>query len=722
MQGNLQIRNICVIGAGTMGSGIAGHFANLGFRVCLIDANASALSSAVERFRMAKPPALYLSERLNDIRMGTLVECRDAVREADWIIEAIYEDLDAKRSLYAQIVDLMNPNARLTTNTSGLPIAELAAHLPPVYRERFLGTHFFNPPRYLKLVEMIPGPDTQPFEMRRLESFLEDEGGKRVVEAKDTPGFIANRYGMACLFHAIHVAEKLRLNVEQVDAITGTFMDRPKTGTFRLADLIGLDVMRDIAEGLIRRCPSDPFIGVLRQPDSVHGLLARGWLGEKTGHGYTRKQGKEILNLDFTTFAYRQALEVNLPTINQLSKKPLAERLREALQMRDEVGEFLRVYLIPILRYAEYLRPLISHNVQDFDRVMQWGFGWSMGPFELIDAIGASSLGFAAPHYYEAGKPLAGTEWANPTSEPQYQPLAAYPVVEEQSTYRLRDLGNGVQSIGLTTKLGVITLEAVRELTALFVNRPNGRFVLTGESTSFSVGFDLTFFYRCVEGGRWRDIDQALIDLQQLGERLETIRVVAAVGGYCLGAGLELALSCPAIIADAEAKIGFPEAKVGLIPGGRGTVLTRINNQASKWLPEVALNLAKGEVSLNADHAHRLGYLRSSDRTSYHPDRLIYDARLMAETIEPRPHLAWKSLLGPTGGMIEQLLAQAKRQGQITDYDEKIGDKVKQVYAKPANYGLAIARERQEFLDLCTKALTQARIRHMVEQKTPLRN
>jgi 3-hydroxyacyl-CoA dehydrogenase len=705
-----------------MGSGIASHFANLGFRVSLLDSNAAALASATERLRMGKPPALYLPERLNDIRLGTLAESRDAIAEADWVIEAIYEDLDAKLGLFAQVVDLLKPDARLTTNTSGLPIAELAAKLPTPIQERFLGTHFFNPPRYLKLVEIIPGPHTSPLELRRMEAFLEEQAGKRVVEAKDTPGFIANRYGMACLFHAIHVTEKLRLNVEQVDAITGTFLDRPKTGTFRLADLIGLDVMRDIADGLIRRCPDDPFIGVLRHPNSVHGLLARGWLGEKSGHGYTRKQGKEILNLDLNTFAYRQALDVDLPTLGTLAKQPLGARIREALQGRDEVGEFLRAYLIPTLRYAEYLRNQISHDVRDFDRVMQWGFGWSHGPFELIEAIGPAPVGGTMANYYDSGRVLAGTTWSTPIAEPQYASLASYPVLEETTTYRLRDLGEGVHSIGLTTKLGVITPEAVQQLTALLTDRPNGRFVLTSESNSFSVGFDLTFFYRTVNQGRWREIDQALIDLQQLGERLETVRVVAAVHGHCLGAGLELALSCPVIIADAEAKLGFPEAKVGLIPGGRGTVLTRLNNQNSRWLPEVALKLAKGEVSLNADHAHRLGYLRASDKTSYHPDRLIYEAKMLAQSVEPRPHTDWKSLVGPTAGMIEQALGQAKRQGQLTDYDEKIGEKIKQVYAKPTNYGAAIARERQEFLDLCNKALSQARLRHMVEQKTPLRN
>jgi 3-hydroxyacyl-CoA dehydrogenase len=411
-----------------------------------------------------------------------------------------------------------------------------------------------------------------------------------------------------------------------------------------------------------------------------------------------------------------------LPTLTDLGQTPLEQRVPEALRRRDEVGEFLREYLVPTLQYAEYLRTRIADDVRDIDRVIRWGFGWTQGPFELIETIGAANLGISQAKYYSGGQVLAGQSWTSPPPEPQFAPLSDYAVIEEGATVRRRDLGDGVQSLGITTKSGVLTPTAVAELTEILTRYPDQRFVLTSEGSSFSVGFDLTFFLERIESDALAEIDQALIALQSLGELLERSRVVAALRGYCLGGGLELALSCPILSADAEAKIGLPEAKVGLIPAGRGATLCRLHNQASKWLPEVAVSLAKGEVSLNADHARRLGYLRPQDVTSYHPDRLIWDAKNLARTVEPVSRPNWNPLVGPIAGKIEQGLGQAKRLGHLSDYDEKIGERIKHVMTKAPTYEAALARERHEFLDLCTKALTQARIRHMIQHKTPLRN
>jgi 3-hydroxyacyl-CoA dehydrogenase len=724
MQYEVAAKNVCVIGAGTMGSGIAAHLANLGFQVTLLDATQTSVVDAFERARNARPPHFYTPERANEVRLGNTTEHLHYVAEAQWVIEAIVEQADAKRALYAQIDSILAPDAMISTNTSGLEISMLAEGRSESFRRRFLGTHFFNPPRYLKLLELIPTPETDPDVVLAMTRFLEEKVARRVVLAKDTPGFIANRYGMWCMFHAIHVAERLHLSIEEVDAITGPFLGRPKSGSFRLNDIVGLDVMRDIASNLLARCSHDPQVGVLNAPNSMIQLLARGWIGDKSGHGYYRREGGELLALDLGTFAYRMRRDVAFPSLASLESLPLGERLARALDLRDQVGEFLRLYLVPALRYAHQLREEVSHSVLDFDRVMQWGFGWQMGPFAMIDAIGPEKLGIEAKRNYVDGQQLtfAGT-YAPLPKEPEYASIADYPIVSQAESYVLRDLGDGVSAVSLRTKMGVITPVLVEELSALLERNDLSRFVLTSETRAFSVGFDLRFFLAAINEERWQDVDLVLQRLQRLGTLLEKRTVVAAVHGYCLGAGLELAMSCSHIVALAECQIGLPEARVGLLPGGRGTVLMRLYNQHNaRRLTEVAVTLANGTIAPNADQARVLGYLRPADFTVYHPDRLITDAKRVALASNPVARPAWNTIPGPLVGMIDRELDAATRRGEITEYDSVIGHKIKQIFARSANYEAAITRERVEFLDLCDNALTFARIRHMVETNKPLRN
>jgi 3-hydroxyacyl-CoA dehydrogenase len=408
---------------------------------------------------------------------------------------------------------------------------------------------------------------------------------------------------------------------------------------------------------------------------------------------------------------------VVFPSLAALEGLPLGERIAKALELRDQVGEFLRLYLVPALHYAYQIREEISHSPLDFDRVMEWGFGWQMGPFALIDAIGPEKLGLPAKRTYEDGQVLtyAGTHVPLP-KEPQYATLADYPIVGQGQTYTLRDLGDGISAVGITTKMGVITPLLVDELTTLIERTELSRFVLASEGRSFSAGFDLRFFLSAIEDERWSDIDVALQHLQRLGALLERRTVVAAVHGHCLGAGLELALSCSQIVAHPECQIGLPEARVGLLPGGRGTVLMRLYNQHNaKRLTEVAVTLAQGEIAPTADHARVLGYLRPTDTTCYHPDRLITEAKRLALTAASTPRPAWSTIAGPLVGMIDRELAEARRRHEVSEYDEVIGHKIKQIMARCPTYEEALARERVEFLDLCDNALTIARIRHMVE-------
>lgn len=720
MQGNMSaIKKVVVLGAGTMGGGIAAHLTNLGFKVSILDVDQNSVHAGFDRTRLAKPPAFYVAARADDVALGNTTEHLGWVREADWVIEAVSERPAVKAAVYEAVAPYIRPDTFLTTNTSGLEIGRLATALPEHLRPRFLGTHFFNPPRYLKLLELIPHRGTDSAVTSRLLEFLESEVGRRVILAKDTPGFIANRFGMWSIYHAIRVAEKLHLSVEQVDAITGPFIGRPRSGTFRLADIVGLDVMDDIGANLLSRCPEDPDITVLERLHSVEELIGRGWIGDKVGQGYYRRENNELLALDLTTHAYRQRQEVVLPALTELSGLPLNERVPRALQSRDEVGEFLRLYLEPLLAYAEKVGPEISHSPLDFDRVMQWGFGWQLGPFAQMDVLRAAS---ATPWYADHRfRQFEGGTAAIPNPEP-YRPLREFPVIEETPTLKIRDLGEGVLAASIATKAGVVTPELVADLRRT-IQHYAGAWVLASETPNFSVGFDLKRILSAIEREAWPEIDEMLGQLQSLGEFLEVRPVVAAVSGYCFGGGYEVAFSCPRVVADAESKIGLPESKVGLIPGGRGTVIMRRNNQSSaKRLTEAAMAVTTGEVSLSADHGRQLGFVRPLDITSYHPDSLLHLAKTTALSLAVEPPIAWATVAGPIVGMIDRAQQERKEAGSMTDYDEVIGDQVKKVMAKSATYGEALVRERECFLDLAKRNFTQLRIRHMLEHKTALRN
>ncbi len=715
---------VCVIGAGTMGSGIAAHLANIGFSVSLLDLTLDSATSAFTRSRSLKPPHFYIDGTANTIQLGAIEENSALIAEADWVCEAIVEKPEAKQALFAQIDPLLREDALISTNTSGLEISRLAEGRSASFRQKFLGTHFFNPPRYLKLLELIPTPETAPEVIQATTRFLEHKVARRVVLAKDTPGFIANRFGMWSMFFAIHIAEKLGLSVEEVDAITGPFIGRPRSGSFRLNDLVGLDIMEDIATNLRERCPDDPETKRLANPESMDYLIEKGWIGGKVGQGYYRKEGKEFVSFDLKTHAYRERQEPQLDSIAALGKLPFADRLRAAIELRDPVGEYLREYLLPTLRYANQIKEEVSHSVQDFDRVMQWGFGWEHGPFAIIDALGAEKVGIESPKFYEGTEILGFDQQRfHRKAEPDFRALADYHVIETHKTFRVRDLGDGVHGLGLTTKLGVVSPLVVDELTSYLETGKSQRIVFSSEAPSFSVGFDLKFFLEGLERQDFAAIEASIYKFQQLGRLIGQIPSVAAVFGYCLGGGYEIALSCSHIVAAPETQIGLPESRVGLVPGGGGTPLMRLRSQSSaKHMGEMVKNLTLGTVSTCADEARNYGFLQDSDITCYHPDRLIFTAQELALTCKPRQEKEWSGASGPLTSIADSLIEPLRAQGQLSPYDLQISRKLMAIFAKSTSFEDALIRERQAFLELMNEGLTQARIKHMVETNRPLRN
>lgn len=717
------IRKVCVIGAGTMGSGIAAHLANLGFEVTLLDLTMDSVRNAFDRAKTARPPHFFVSDTADKIRLGSIQENLEWAAEADWICEAIVEKMDAKRALFDQLDGMIPETSAITTNTSGLEIKLLGEGRSESFKRRFMGTHFFNPPRYLKLLELIPTDTTDPSALSAMTAFLEEFTARRVVLAKDTPGFIANRFGMWAMIHAIHVTEKLGLTVEQVDAITGPFLGRPRSASFRLNDIVGLDIMRDIALNLFERCPDDPHRGSLETPNSMQFLLNKGWIGDKAGQGYYRREGKEFVAFDLGTRAYRQRIDISFPELDAIAKEPLGRRVAQALELKTEPGEFLRHHLVPVLQYANYLKEEISHNVQEFDRVMKWGFGWQMGPFEMMDAIGIERFGIAEPFYHQGAQRVYSGGYEPLAEEPQYRQLADYPVVEACRNFNVRDLGEGILAIGLTTKMGTVSPDLLHELHD-WIEPKDGRFVLAGEAKHFSLGFNLNWFMDRIEGDEFEEIVNGLDLLQGTAVLLSTKKIVSAVHGYCLGAGLELAFQCPKVVALADAMIGFPEAKVGLFPGGGGTAELGLRAQliGGKQVVEAARQLTLGETSTSADHARQMGYLRVTDRTIYHPERLITDARAEAVKVEPFYRPRWQVPVGPITGMIDQMLQEMRAKDQITDHGVLIGEKIKFILAKAQSFENACELERSLFVDLCRNALTHARIRHMMDTGKPLSN
>ncbi|MBX3114931.1 MAG: 3-hydroxyacyl-CoA dehydrogenase/enoyl-CoA hydratase family protein [Fimbriimonadaceae bacterium] len=718
-------RRVCVIGAGTMGSGIAAHLANLGFDVTLLEQTREMAEEKLAQAASLRPPHFYLSGTSKTIRTGSIADDLDAVEQADWVCEAIIEKLDAKQALFETLDPLIRKDALISTNTSGLQISLLTEGRSDEFRRKFLGTHFFNPPRYLKLLELIPTSETDPAVVEATTKFFHDKAARRVVVVKDTPGFIANRYGMWSMFHAIHVAEKLRLSIEQVDAITGPFLGRPKSGSFRLNDLVGLDIMQDIAQNLIERCPHDPGTKQLETPKSMDYLMEKGWIGNKTRQGYYKKEGNQFVAFDLERHTYNEVQDPELPTLKELERLPLGERLKAALQDRSEVGEFLRLYLKPALQYAVSIKEEISHNVRDFDRVMQWGFGWQEGPFAMIDAIGAENLDLESKPFYQAGQiqDNVGT-YFTPKPEPEFSVITDYPIVDQQPGFNVRDMGDGVEAVSITNKMGVIDPTLVRSLLAYLESGKLGRIVLTSEAKVFSAGFDLKFFNSAVEAEQFDEIESAIADFQKLNTMIGNIPSVAAVWGFCIGGGFELAAGCSLIAAHPETQIGLPEALVGLVPGGAGIGVMRLRMQSNgtKGIVEAAKLIATGGLSTNADDARKMGFLRDEDITVYHPDRLLTEAKKLALAANPLVRPAWQEVGGPIKGMIDQMQKELITGGSFSEYDAQINDKVKNVLTSATSFNDAVERERHAFVELCKEGRSHARMKHMVDTGKPLRN
>lgn len=711
-----------------MGAQIAAHLANAGYPVKLLDISIDAAKAGLERASRLKPDPFFTREAASLISLGGFDRDLASIADVDWIVEAVIEQRDAKRSLLERVDAIRRPGAIVSSNTSGLSIEGLAEGRSADFRRHWLGTHFFNPPRYLPLLEIIPTSETDPSVVSTLRDFVEGRLGKNVVVAKDTPGFIANHIAMFGLIRILDVLAEGAYTVEEIDAITGQAIGRPKSATFRTIDIAGLDILAHVATDLAARLPARG--AAFRFPSFVEQMLARGLIGEKAGHGFyerrTSDSGEtEIWTLDPSKMEYRPKQPPNLPALEAAASLPLVERMRKLFTGSDRVGQFLQTTLTPALRYAAEVAPEIAYSIDDIDRAMQWGYGWPLGPFEIADAVGLNERRFRHA-------PLAP---ASPNSDLLRSARSRQKVLVSNAGASLVDLEDGVLAVSLHSKMNAIGGDAL-DMLQRGVQEASQNFtalVVSAEGPNFSVGANLMLLLLEAQEGNWDEIDAMIRAFQRatLGLRYSEVPVVAAPFGMILGGGCEIVLHADRVQAAAESYLGLVEIGVGLIPAGGGTkeMLLRVG-------PEKAFEtIGFGRTSGSAPDAVRIGYLRSVDNWSMNRDHLVWDAKqraLMRVQDGYRPPQRPDAI--PVGGdatraKLDLGVHLAWRAGRISDHDALIGRKLAFVLsggALPHPGSLSedqlLDLEREAFLSLCGERRTLERIQYTLKTGRTLRN
>ncbi len=685
-----------------MGSRIAAHFTNAGIPVVLLDIvspNATArngvVTAAVEALKKSKPAAFFDSANIRLIQTGNFEDNLDLLRDCDWIIEVVAENLEIKRTLLAKVNQFRRADAIITTNTSGLPISQIAEGMDAGFKKHWFGTHFFNPPRYMRLVEVIPTPDADPAALAAVEQFVSKRLGKTVVVSKDTPNFIANRVGTFAMMNALRIMQSMDMSIEEVDALTGATLGWPKSGTFRLSDMVGIDVLAHVAKNFIERIKDERPDVV--PPPFIAEMLERKWLGDKTGQGFYKKvKGKngeeERLGLDWKTLEYRSSVRIKFPSLELTKNTDLvAERIRMVLAndpKKDRAATFYWQVLPELWNYAANRIPEISDNIVGIDEAMKNGFNWELGPFEMWDAAGVAAttekmkaagitLAPAVEKLLQSGK----TSWyEDDSSVPsgrrffdvatgQYEPVTAvegvtsveilkkaHGVVKKNAGASLIDLGDGIACIEFHTKMNAIGGDIVSLLTQTL--RPGSdalsqfdAFVISNDADNFSVGANVMQLLLGIQEQDWDEIDAGIKAFQKMTQTIKFCPkpVVVAPFGLCLGGGCEISLHAAARQPHAELYMGLVETGVGLVPGGGGckeVALHAIDLAASlredgrnesvgliEALRRGFENIALAKVSTSAAEARTLGYLTPNDMITMNRERLLLDAKACARKL-----------------------------------------------------------------------------------------
>jgi 3-hydroxyacyl-CoA dehydrogenase len=767
----IAIHSVTVLGAGTMGAQIALHCANAGIPALLLDLTTDLAEQGLERARKLKPDPQFTPDAYRLVTVGGFDTHLDQVAKSDWIMEAVVERLDIKQQLLAKVDALRRPGSIISSNTSGIPIAAIAEGRSDDFRRHWLGTHFFNPPRYLRLLEIIPTAETDPAVVAAMTRFGDHTLGKGVVLAKDTPNFIANHVGLYGVARTLEVLATGRYTIEEIDAITGPALGRPGSATFRTMDIAGIDVLAHVLQNLSEHLTNDADRAAFAVPPLVESLIARGALGEKSGKGfYERRKSAtgetEIWTLDPGSLEYRPKQPARIASIEGgKSIDDVSERVRMLFQAQDKAGEFLRATLAPTLVYTARVTPEIAHSIDDVDRAMRFGFGWDLGPFELFDAIGVKDVLAAAEgtHAMAGGVPpliatlLEGglTRFREGLVKPAAADLQILRtarqhgrVIKKNSGASLVDLGDGVIAVEFHSKMNAIGGDTIQMLQAGVKEaaKSGQALVIGNDAPNFSAGANLMLVLLEAQEGNWDDLDLMIRTFQQatMSLRYSPVPVIAAPAGLSLGGGTEIPLHCDRVQAAAETYMGLVEVGVGLIPGGGGTkemlarAMAQLPTPQSDPLPYVSKafeTIALAKVSASGPDAERLGYLAPTDAFTMNRERLMADAKAKAlERVREGYHVPAPRTAIPVGG--ESVTATLNlgvhlmwRAGRASDHDALIGRKLAHIFgggniphATTVTEQYLLDLEREAFMSLLGEPKTLARIQHTLKTGKPLRN
>jgi len=796
MKTNRHINKVAVIGSGIMGSRIACHFANIGVEVLLLDivpcdlteeqlkdkkVRNTIVNDALKSTLKSKPSPIYSKEFLSRITTGNLDDDLHKIADVDWIIEVVVEKLDIKKQVFEKIEKFRTNGTLISTNTSGIPIESMIDGRSDDFKSHFCGTHFFNPPRYLKLLEIIPTTKTDTevtdFLMNYGDKFL----GKDMVLCKDTPAFIANRIGVANIMSLFHLVNELDLTVEEVDSLSGPIIGRPKSATFRTCDLVGLDTLIHVANGVYENCPDDEIRGNFELPTFIKKMSENKWLGEKTKQGFYKKskdaKGKRIIEaLNLKTLEYAPKQRAKFATIAVAKQEDdLLKRLKILVQGKDKAGKFYRKSFYSSFAYVSHRIPEITDDLYKIDRALCAGFGWKVGPFQMWDALDVKKTlskmeeaGYKAAdwvydmvksgntsfystedgtlNYYniptKANKKVAGME-----NFIVLDHIRENNTIWKNSGCNLTDIGDGIVNLEWRTKMNSIggeVLEGIQKAIEIAEKNHKG-LVIANQGTNFSVGANIAMIFMMAIEQEYEEIDFAIRAFQNTTGRIRnsSIPVVVATHGMTLGGGCEIALHADHVQASAETYIGLVEMGVGVIPGGGGT--KEMARRASKayfsgdielpTLKERYLNIGMAKVATSAQEAIELDLLlKNRDKVTVGFNNLITDAKGVVLNLskqgytQPIPEKI--KALGKQGlGMFMVGAHSMHAAGYITEHEKLMSEKL--AYAicggdlsapTLVSEQYLLDLEREAFLSLCGERKTLERIEHMLKKGKPLRN
>lgn len=792
METKMNIAKAAVLGAGTMGAGIAAHLANAGIPTLLLDIapqdeaadRNQIVKSLFEAAKKLKPAPFMLADSAKLISIGNFTDDLAKIKDCDFVIEAVVENLEIKHKLFAEVEKYRKSGAVIASNTSGIPIDSIAEPFSDDFKQHFVGIHFFNPPRYMKLVEVIPGSKTSGEIACAVSGFLDQRLGKGVVPAKDRPNFIANRIGVFGMMATIHEMIKGGWTPTEVDQMTGKAIGHASSATFRTSDLVGLDVTAHVTNNLYPAVPDDEDREVFKLPELIQTLLDKKLLGDKTGGGFFKKSKdaegtRIILELDLNTFEYKPQAKTKFPSLDAAKQiEDQAKRVKALVWGEDRVGEFLWNTTSRVSRYAANRIPEIADTIVEIDNAIKWGFGWTIGVFEAWDAIGVAEsvermrkegqpipanvekmLASGATSFYKSEK---GEHFFYDLVAGEYKPVPARPgvmilkdvkdrtgVIKSNPGASLIDIGDGVACLEFHSKMNSIGGDTVSMMNFAIdeVEKNFKGLVVGNQGGNFSAGANIMMLLLAAQEEEWDDINMMVKALQNAVMRLRYSAkpVVTAPYGLTLGGGCEIAMHGNKVRAAGETYIGLVEVGVGVIPAGCGTkeMTMRAMDAWAKapdsdpiaFLKNTFTTIGMGKVATSAQEGRAFGFLRDSDAISMNGDRLIQDAKQEVLNLDAAGYIAPVERTDITvfGEAAESAMKLAlhmmKQGGFISEHDQKIGHKLAHIMAGGTiNHKTQVSErylldlEREAFVSLCGERKTQERIAAMLKAGKPLRN